>query len=1732
MTLPNSFGYGGTNAHIIVDSAKEYVKSAERLPPSAVGKRPRVFILSAASEKSCQVFATNIADYVSQTADSTTESGWLDQLAYTLNRRSIYNHRVSIVAEDVETLVSKLQELSQEPIPASSGFKETRVGFVFSGQGAQYYNMGRELINVWPQFTASLVRANKQLSSLGCEWDVFQELQRDAQESRIDEPGFGQPLSTAIQMAFIDTLAALDLVPAAVAGHSSGEIAAAYCAGFLSFEDAIKVSYHRGRLTSELLKREPDMQGAMLAVGASARIVEEYIAGLESDVEKVQIACYNSPSSVTVSGDRVVIENLSKILENNSVFNRVLRTKGVAYHSEQMRKIESEYTAALEGVQVQNGLPSVRMFSSLTGSEVKQKDFDKDYWVQNLISPVFFEDALWNLCQSENGASHIDMIVELGPHSQLEGPIKQTIQTLQRDASGIRYISTLKRKSNAAESLLKCLGHLFVEGVSVNFHYANNGFNQRLPALLPDLPPYAFDHEKTFWHEGRLSKEYRHRQFPPHELLGNASADYNRIEPRWRRFLNLKDLPWLQNHIVQGQIVFPAAGYIAMAVEAIRRHKKMSDPTVQIKGYNFRNVSIGKALVITQDMADHEICFSLRPEARTARNSSSSWMEFRAFTVASDLNWTEHCRGLVTVMTGTQTNTINDSEYEASYKADFQDEIQQAVQESQHHINPRKFYYLSRDVGLQWNMPFDNVTDMMLGSDTAVCTVSVPDLGQCSSDNSDPIYLIHPATLDASLFHGLCSILLLKQGVKSPPVPTFIQNLFISADHHDRPGSQLTCYSTRTDGPLTFDVTVCAGPAGKEQVVLRADGVTATKLPGDIYLNSTSHEICHTTRWVTYCESLTVERMDALCSATRIQASVAEQNRQLNALALSYIQRALSEVALEDVAEDYHRYWYDWMRLCAKDPHELSFLPANGFHTHLGAVAEGLSKIGLNLSGILRGSVEPLALLNDGDLLSRLYSDERCQRCYREMSAYCLELARQKPGMKLIEVGAGTGSATEAILHALCPDEKCLISRYDFTDVSPVFFEAAKVRLSKYSDVTNYQILDIEQDVSQQGLEVESYDLVIACNVVHATTSIGDSLNHIRSLLRPGGVLLLMEITKDEIFYNLIFGSLPGWSAGHTGGRKFSPLLSASEWTDMLPSHGFSRPAICLNDYEEANGGTLSVFISGALDTAATSLILPVDVVGDQTKTTELLEFANYLKSELPIQNVSHSELQATSRPGVISIFPPSFCDTFADSSSPEAWQSFKDRLLSSKAILLITKRGSIDCTNPVGAMWTGFARCFRIEHPDIRLVTLDVHLDTSVHDCARFVVTLLKSPSFDMGKIAAEVENEFSERQGQLYVPRIFHERKIDRYIRDSIGVSEPEIASFLNNDRVLTASFGVPGLLDTLHWKDDETVPTLGPDDVQLELRAASINFKDVLIAAGQLEGITEMRNDCSGVVTDIGANMTKRFKIGDRVCCYYSRSYTNRPRVHGDCCAVIPDQLSFEEAASLPIVWATVYYSLVDKGHLAKGESVLIHSAAGAVGQAAILLAQHIGAEVYVTVSSEEKKKFLLETYGITPDHIFSSRTTDFGKKIRKMRPIGGVDVILNSLSGDMFRESCNTIAPYGRFVEIGRKDFMENMLMPTKFLLKNITFAYVDLALLIEDNKPLVRRLLRDVINLMASGAVRPTSITTMPISDMEIAFRQIEAGKHIGKVILTVNDGQLAKVSQMGIVTTMNANYES
>ncbi|KAI6783592.1 uncharacterized protein J7T54_005621 [Emericellopsis cladophorae] len=349
------------------------------------------------------------------------------------------------------------------------------------------------------------------------------------------------------------------------------------------------------------------------------------------------------------------------------------------------------------------------------------------------------------------------------------------------------------------------------------------------------------------------------------------------------------------------------------------------------------------------------------------------------------------------------------------------------------------------------------------------------------------------------------------------------------------------------------------------------------------------------------------------------------------------------------------------------------------------------------------------------------------------------------------------------------------------------------------------------------------------------------------------------------------------------------------------------------------------------------------------------------------------------------------------------------------------------------------------------------------------------------------QVELEFVEKEGQLFVSRVRPEPGLDSHIRRDMGV------------------------LDTIRWVDNsEIAGDLDPDHIRLQLCAASVNLKDVLIASGQLEGITQMQNDCSGVVLDVGANMTSRFKPGDGVCALYSQSYINYPVVHGDCCHIIPEEMDLVDAASIPIVWATVYYCLVYAGKLKKGESILIHSAAGAVGQAAIMLARHIGADIFVTCGNDTKTQLLITEFVIAEDHIFSSRTTSFRDKIHSLTNGYGVDVVLNSLSGEMFRESCNSLAPFGRFVEIGRKDLMENALMPMEFLLNNITFAYVDLAHVIVTRKSLAHK-------LFASRAVQPVKLTKFPISQIGEAFRLVQAGKHTGKVLLTVEPEQKVQV---------------
>ena len=328
-------------------------------------------------------------------------------------------------------------------------------------------------------------------------------------------------------------------------------------------------------------------------------------------------------------------------------------------------------------------------------------------------------------------------------------------------------------------------------------------------------------------------------------------------------------------------------------------------------------------------------------------------------------------------------------------------------------------------------------------------------------------------------------------------------------------------------------------------------------------------------------------------------------------------------------------------------------------------------------------------------------------------------------------------------------------------------------------------------------------------------------------------------------------------------------------------------------------------------------------------------------------------------------------------------------------------------------------------------------------------------------------------------------------------------------------------PGLLDTMCFTEASHVSQeLGPEEVEIETKAWALNFRDVFIALGRLEE-DKIGSDCAGVVTKVGS-ACQNLKPGDRVCAASLGCFESVCRVAEVATYKIPDALSFEAASSMLAPGMTAYHSLVNIARLKKGEKILIHSASGGTGQMAIEIGKLVGAEIFATVGSPEKKKLLIEK-GISPDHIFFSRNTTFAQSIRRVTNGYGVDVVLNSLSGDGLRASFECLAPYGRFVEIGKQDIAANSALPMARFARNITFSAVDLAHISQTDPTLLGQLLVAVMDLLIEGRIQhPSPLNVYPVSDIQKAFRFFQSGKHLGRVIINIDKDEIVPVSPVSL----------
>lgn len=1200
----NSFGFGGANAHVVLEDAAHYLERMglkgrhatviePKLPcltnghtltngqsngltngssnghskgltnghaatnghtngngTTPTAAKPKLFVLSSYDQDGIQRTTQQLQTYLSSKShnDQPDTPSLLSNLAYTLStKRTTHPWKSFAIASSIPDLVASLASC-----PAASRSSDyanaSRPAFVFTGQGAQWFAMGRGL-SIYGPFRASLAAADATLRALGCAWSLADELGRPEGESRLALAEFSQPACTALQVALADLLAAWGVRPAAVVGHSSGEIAAAYCAGAITRAAAVKIAWLRGQFAGTVAERNG--KGAMMAVGASGESLKERLAGLTAG--KAVVAAFNSPKACTVSGDEAAVDELREILTAEQVNCTKLKVE-VAYHSPHMEVIREAYEAALAGVGTVDCTQNIPMFSSVTGALIQPEKLGPSYWVDNLVSPVNFAGALSALLHhsKEQKRSHdrrtafASVFAEVGPHSALRSYVLDVFKNEDK-FTDLSYATVLRRNHDGVQTALACAGELYRKGCQLDLS-AVNETPADASSMLVDLPPYAWNHALSFWEESYLSREHRLRPAPRLDLLGYRVP--GSPEPVWRNFLRCGESPWIREHRVQGDILYPGAGMVVMAIEGARQ---LADANEEVLGYELRDVSITTALRVPDDDKGVEVMVQFHPRRTgTKAAPSASLYEFAVSSWSADSKqWTAHCRGLVSVTYKSSLSSVAMQEELSLENQRCRDAFAEAREKCQKPA--RSFLYDTVEtIGMHYGKTFRNMTELYAGESASYGVISVPDTRAVMPSSYEYPCVVHPATLDSVLHLLFPSISGAEQSLNEAVVPFSFDRIYVSASMPSTAGTRLHGYSTAQKTSYTTwmsSITIAAeNDLQSPQIIMEGLGLASVGASDSQKGIGEGRAQCFEQVWHEDADLISPAKIKELVYArTLTNADDDSVLDKLEYVCLVYIQRTLDWLASEEgkayVPQDgFFKLFYEWMieRLAAFPPlandkaqieAELVAARKRIVTSNSGDITLQMTdRIGLNLARIFKHEIEPLQVMLEGDLLYAFYRGAFGTSFNTNVAEYVGLVADKKPGLSILEIGAGTGGTTYHVLERLRnEDGTSKASRYFFTDVSPGFLAKAAERFSKDASIMEFGTCNIEDDPLDQGFEPESYDLIVCANVLHATKSIQETLAHCRALLKPGGKLVLSEVTIKRIFCGFIMGPLPGW---------------------------------------------------------------------------------------------------------------------------------------------------------------------------------------------------------------------------------------------------------------------------------------------------------------------------------------------------------------------------------------------------------------------------------------------------------------------------------------------------------------------------------------------------------------------------------------------------------------------------
>ncbi|MEV8322257.1 SDR family NAD(P)-dependent oxidoreductase [Kitasatospora sp. NPDC056731] len=1728
----NSFGFGGANAHVIMAAPpKPATGSGSPAGGGAGPVRGLPVMVSARTREALVQGALAWAAHL----EALEERDFYDLAATSCRRRARHEHRAVVVARDAGEAARALRGLAAgEPVDGAAvaqGARGGRIGFVFNGNGSQWAGMGSLLLAQDRTFAAEVAALDFELAPL-LGWSVQEELARPDRD-RWGRTEITQPALFVVQAALAAALHARGVTPGAVVGHSVGEVAAAHCAGVLDRSAACRLIAARSRAQGGTAG-----QGRMAALGLGEREAQTWL-GRDPYQDHVVVAGVNTARDVTVAGDAQALAQLEREAQEHGTFFRDLGLD-YAFHSPAMDTLRQPLKDALADLlPVEGRLPLV---STVTGTLARGSDLGAEYWWRNVRAPVRFHQAVLEMITGQG----CGVLVEIGPHPAL-GTYLRRIAAEQDDE--VAVVATLSRTGAGAAALESALARVVAAGGEVDWSVP---FPR--PARVVCAPGYPWQRERHFngdpswWLESSAEGESPRQHHP---LLG---ARQGGPEPAWRQVLDPSALGWLPDHRIATAVVMPAAAYVDMALEAGRQ---VFGTPAEVTG-----MSIERALTLPPD-PDTEI------HVQTDLGEGGS-LRIRSRGEAGG-PWTEHVRGRLRrllrpapapldldglrarmpsavsaedhyrncartgLMYGPAFRTaarlhVGDGELLADYAATVATGAEHTAHPTVLDVAFQAGIQLSTAV-LGHPLPF-----LPTGIEAVACWHPMPELG-----------VLHVCAREVSEHRLVCDV-----SVAAP------------------------------DGTVVMELTGCQGrrleSTTRQEAQQLTEVVRVAPLGRSRHLEMPA--LPRPERLWRPCEPAAPDTARHLSPPAELRARLGRVQAHFLGAAVEAMLPGRDGFTLADLtaagavaaparllpelitaatrhgvlAETAPGTW----RPVGRPRPEREFAAALRDFPAAATAVQAYGVCGRRLSELLRGDLDPRDLLESAaDALADRFrrDDHVVDGQHRHVQGLLDGIVAAWPrgrALRILELGAGSGTLTAQLVPRL-PAHR---TRYTVTDRTPDGFPAAQTRLSAY-DFIEYRRLDPGEEVAAQGFTPGSFDLVIAANTLPGTPDVRTALSQAAGLLCDGGLLLAVE-RHDTDWLLPVLGLLDSfWAATDLDLRPRGPLISHRDWPHLLAAAGFTRP---VRPAVPDGGEWSAVLAARAARPPEPDSVIPATETAAQRRRWVVcpLHTGDPAASLQPVTEAALRVLAPEAAPTVTVGDDPAHWTPHLTRARDE--DTALDLVLIADTPLIAEPHHHTDlAVHGLGVLRAVATACQRAEQQPRATIWLIAAADdgpdgtpapTPASPAAAAIWGATRTlanehPNLTVRRIALQSPEQGAHGAHAGHAAQAGHAALLADQLAAELALpGGTEEVLLTATERFVTRVRPQPPLLDTaadgertpyvltlrdpgmhprLGWHiAPEGAPEPGPDQVVVKVSAAALNYRDTMMATGRIPlttcalrpGMPAIGLECVGTVTAVGPQVTT-VAVGDRVAGGSSGCLASHALLRAAYTYRLPASMSDTEAATMPVLFITVRHSLEHLARLQPGEVLLVHGASGGVGLAALQHAGRLGAQVIATAGTPAKRE-LLSLLGI--EHVFDSRSLDFVEHVRQATGGHGVDVVLNSLSGEAQLRSLGLLKPHGRFIELGKRDFLADSPMPQAPFLRNLSFFGVDIDPVINQPSRLGEQYIRAIHDATHSGAYRPLPHQVHPAARIGDAFDQLRHSRHIGKVVISFDQPVTAEHS--------------